>query len=169
MIAKKRKANLMKKLASQLAQDLKVAFSLSDTILEFTEDVNQQSGELDPNVYAVALSLQHYYTSLETPFKRVAKELDGDLPSGEQWHLELLEQLAIEIKGLRPALLNNQEKKKLDKIRRFIHVVRHGYEYELDWYQIKPLVELVNEINPSLENSFKKFEDFLISLAEEIE
>lgn len=169
MIAKKRKANLMKKLASQLEQDLKTTLSLSNTVNEFAEDIGEQPDEKNPNIYAVALSLQHYYTSLETAFKRVAKELDGEVPGGEQWHLELLEQMAVKIKNLRPALLSNKEKKNLDKLRRFRHVVRHGYEYELDWYQIEPLVQVMNEINPLLEKSFAEFETFLLDLADEIE
>ena len=169
MIAKRRKANKVKKLASQLEQDFKTTLSLSENVNEFYDSVLPKDVGKDANIYAVALSLQHYYTSLETAFKRIAKELEGDLPDGGQWHLELLEQMAIEIKGVRPALIDNDIKKKLDKLRRFRHVVRHGYEYELDWQQIKPLVDEMNNINNSLEKDFADFEEFLLELAEEVE
>jgi len=168
MIAKKKKANKMKRLASQLEKDFKTTSSLAETINDFKEKVNEKKSEKDANIYAIALSLQHYYTSLETSFKRIAKELDGDLPTGEKWHLDLLEQMAIAIKDVRPALLNDKERKKLDKLRRFRHVVRHGYEYELDWDQIKPLVKEMNKVNSSLKDSFSNFEEFLYKLSDEI-
>ncbi len=169
MISKRKKANKVKKLASQLEQDFKTTLSLSENVNEFYDSVLPKDVGKDANIYAVALSLQHYYTSLETAFKRIAKELEGDLPDGGQRHLELLEQMAIEIKSVRPALIDNDIKKKLDKLRRFRHVVRHGYEYELDWQQIKPLVNEMNNINKSLEKKFADFEKFLLELAEEIE
>lgn len=169
MIAKKRKANKIKRLASQLEKDFKTTLSLAETVNEFKEKVNEKNSEKDANIYAVALSLQHYYTSLETSFKRIAKELDGDLPTGEKWHLDLLEQMALNIKDVRPAFLTDKERKKLDKLRRFRHVVRHGYEYELDWDQIKPLVKEMNSVNSSLKNSFSEFEEFLYDLAEKID
>ena len=169
MIEKKSKANKLKKLASQLKQDFKINLSLSETAIKFSNNVDPADTEKNPNIYAVALSLQHYYTSLETSFKRIAKELDGDLPNDEQWHLELLEQMVIGIKGVRPALIDNEEKKKLDKLRRFKYDVRHGYEYELDWQQIKLLVEEMKKINNLLEKDFAEFEEFLLNLAEEID
>lgn len=169
MIAKKRKANKIKRLASQLEKDFKTTLSLAETVNEFKEKVNEKNSGKDANIYAVALSLQHYYTSLETSFKRIAKELDGDLPTGEKWHLDLLEQMSLNIKDVRPAFLTDQERKRLDKLRRFRHVVRHGYEYELDWDQIKPLVKEMNSVNSSLKNSFNDFEEFLYELAEKID
>ncbi len=168
MIERRKKANKLKKLSSQIEQDFDTTLSLVENVNEFKNNINKRTGEINANVYAVALSLQHFYTSLETTFKRIAKEIDGDLPEGEKWHFELLEQMTISIKDVRPALLNKEEKKKLDKLRRFRHVVRHGYEYELDWEQIKPLAEDMNEVILSLKNSFADFESFLIDLAEEI-
>ncbi|HLV09980.1 MAG TPA: hypothetical protein VKY40_07220 [Halanaerobiales bacterium] len=117
----------------------------------------------------MALSLQHFYTAVETSFKRVAKEIDGHLPEGEQWHFELLEQMSVQIKDIRPAFLCREDKKKLDKLRRFRHVVRHGYEYELDWVQIKPLVELVDTVIPLIKKQFAKFIAFLMELAAKME
>lgn len=168
MIARKRRANKLKKLASQLEQDLETAFYLAEQVNKFSANVEKEYDK-EPNIYAAALSLQHYYTSLETAFKRVAKGLDGELPAGEQWHFELLEQMSVKIRDLRPAFLSREEKKKLDKFRRFRHVVRHGYEYELDWSQIEPLVELMNELNPLIEKRFNRFVEFLMELATEIE
>ncbi len=170
MRAKKIKANSLRSLASRLKTDFKSSVYLSEQVEEFANNITEE--EIDsknPNLYAVALSLQHFYTALENIFKRIIKEFDGVVPSGESWHKELLELAVIEVEKIRPAIISDDILDKLDRIRRFRHVVRHGYEYELDWYQMKPLVESLSIIIPILKQDINDFIGCLIDIADEIE
>lgn len=123
----------------------------------------------NPNLYAVALSLQHFYTSLETILKRIIKELEGDIPDGESWHNELLDMSVVEVEKIRPEIISKKILVKFDRLRRFRHVVRHGYEYELDWEQMQPLVSSLDDIISVLKDDIKDFIDYLLSVAEEME
>ena len=171
MTEKKRKANSYKVLASQLEQDWETALELAERVNKFAEKVNDYSPEQEPNpnIYAAALALQHYYTCLETAFKRIVREIDETSITGEQWHKVLLEHMAVKVEGVRPAFFDRKAKEKLDRLRRFRHLVRHGYEREPDWEQMLPLVNLMNELNEVLDESFADFIDYLYEVAEELE
>ncbi|OLP15360.1 hypothetical protein BST81_26810 [Leptolyngbya sp. 'hensonii'] len=51
---------------------------------------------------AAALSLQNFYTGVERIFEEVAKELDGQVPTGASSYQKLLEQMGLEIPNTRP-------------------------------------------------------------------
>ncbi len=170
MSPEEKKANEYKKLAAHLKNDLNTSLELAEQAQEFSDKVNEFEVDLkNPYIYAVAISLQHFYTSLETAFKRVVKEMEGNLPEGESWHKDLLEEVCLKIEGVRPALISDDIKKYLDRLRRFRHVVRHGYEYDLDWSQISPLVQTLDKIKKQLKQDFSDFNSFLLEMAEELD
>ncbi|MEW6750461.1 MAG: hypothetical protein AB1505_05720 [Candidatus Latescibacterota bacterium] len=92
------------------------------------------AGGGDPDlVAATTLYLQQYYTGIEGALLRVAEDLDGSVPSGEEWHRYLLEQIALDIPQVRPALLTPVLRGHLDALRRFRHRVHHAYDQDYDW------------------------------------
>ena len=59
-------------------------------------------------------------------------ELTGEeKPSGHEWHLELIERMAMPIRQLRPEVISYQTVKNLDIYRAFRHKVRHIYGFML--------------------------------------
>ncbi len=80
----------------------------------------------------VAIDLHHYYTAVETAFERVARLLDEDVPSGPDSHRQLIDQMALEIPGLRDALIDTALRDWLQELRRFRHFFRNAYCVELD-------------------------------------
>ncbi len=50
----------------------------------------------------VALNLHGFYSGLERIFERIATSIDNVVPSGANWHQELLEQISIEVIDIRP-------------------------------------------------------------------
>ncbi len=75
--------------------------------------------------------LHDYYVAVENIFKSVAKRIDGSLLEGEYWHKELLEQMTLEITGIRPPVISNKTFVCLDELRGFRHVFRHVYGFSL--------------------------------------
>lgn len=74
----------------------------------------------------------------------------------------------LDIEGVRPPLLSSSIKDDLDKLRRFRHVVRHGYEYELDWSQMLPLIESLNKITKQIKEDFAEFKSFLLEIIDDL-
>ncbi len=81
--------------------------------------------ETDDDLYldSVALNLHDFYACLERSFKLIASEIDDNIPKGESWHQDLLNQMKIEIKSLRPPVIKKETANQLDEYRAFRHLV----------------------------------------------
>lgn len=80
----------------------------------------------------LGINLHAYYTALETLLERVARLLDEDLPTGPNWHRDLLLQMRIPLPSIRPAVLDPRVVDDLDELRKFRHFFRNAYVLELD-------------------------------------
>jgi hypothetical protein len=112
----------------------------------------------------VALNLHSIYSGLERIFERIATAIDGSIPSGTNWHRELLNQMAIEVPGIRPAVISSDLKEKLEEYRGFRHVVRNVYTYRLKPEKIEGLVSMLNTVMAKIETDITGFAKFLQSI-----
>jgi hypothetical protein len=79
----------------------------------------------------VALSLHGFYTGVEHLFEEIAREIDGSLPGGSEWHRNLLIQMSAEMVSVRPPVIQAKSRVCLDEYRGFRHVVRNIYAFHL--------------------------------------
>lgn len=80
----------------------------------------------------LAALLHHFYSATEGAFERIVKYFDGGVPTGETWRRDLLGKVAMDVPGLRPAVISRDLQKQLDDYRRFRHLFRKVYELSLD-------------------------------------
>lgn len=83
------------------------------------------------NRTAVASGIHNIFNGVEDIFKSVAKDIDGSVPAGGDWHQDLLDQMVAEIEGIRPAVISNDLYELLNELKQFRHLVRHKYGVEL--------------------------------------
>jgi len=121
----------------------------------------------DQDVYldSVALNLHGFYTGLERLFELVARHVDRDLPKGEYWHRELLLQIAQDLPDIRPAVISSESVSSLDEVRRFRHLVRNVYTFNLDPEKMESLVTSLPDLFPQIKAELLSFADFLEELA----
>lgn len=115
---------------------------------------------------SVALGLHNFYSGLERLFEKVAKVIDGTLPSGANWHQLLLEQMSLEIPNKRPALISVESRKALEEYRGLRHVVRNVYAFQLEAEKLKFLVESAPEVLSRISSECLAFASFLEYLAQ---
>lgn len=80
---------------------------------------------------AVASGIEHAYSGIEQAFKIIAVEIDGAMPTGEDWHARLCTLMFTPLPGRRPAALPGTLRRELDDLRAFRHRVRNLYGSEL--------------------------------------
>jgi len=80
---------------------------------------------------AIASGIEHAYSGIEQAFKIVAAEIDGAVPTGEDWHARLSALMFTPVPGRRPAVLPEALRSELDDLRAFRHRVRNLYGSEL--------------------------------------
>ncbi len=109
----------------------------------------------------VALNLHGFYTGVEKVLEDIAREVDGSVPSGPDWHRDLLIQLAAEMPGLRPAVLSGEARACLEDYRGFRHVVRNLYTFRLRAARLQDLVDALPGCRALVERDLRRFADFL--------
>ncbi len=137
--------------------------ALADRINRAWGFAQTSPSEQDMFLDSVALSLHGFYSGVESLFLQVAKILDEDIPTGEGWHTQLLMQMQ-DADRLRPALISEGDMAFLDELRRFRHLVRNVYAFNLLPDRVKPLVDLVTSDWPRLRAELKAFEAYLVGL-----
>lgn len=112
---------------------------------------------------AAASIVEDFYMGCERLFERVAVQLDGNLPRGEDWHLKLQRQMSRPVPKVRPAFIPDKLAGRLDPYRRFRHRARHRYGFELDWGPVRELAEGMLALLVELGVALREFGDWLES------
>jgi hypothetical protein len=79
---------------------------------------------------ALAFEVERFYTAVESALVRCLRALDGDVPAGANWHLEVLRAASVALPGGRPRLVSAEAVADLRELLKFRHLARHGYEQE---------------------------------------
>lgn len=115
---------------------------------------------------AIGSILHDFYCGIENIFEKIAKVLDGELPTGHDWHYQLLNRMGIEIEDIRPKVISDELQSELKEYLRFRHIFRNVYSFVLKWEKIHPLVdELPNILNKFIQE-LNSFFDFLDEMTE---
>lgn len=106
---------------------------------------------------SLAAGIESVYSEIENVLKAIAVEIDGYMPTGEDWHAKLLEILALPIADIRPAVLSPATRDTLDQLRRFRHVVRNRYGFDLQDEGIVDNLNRLKTLLPAFETDFNDF------------
>ncbi len=109
----------------------------------------------------VALNLHGFYAGLERLFALVNSQIDRISPEGANWHQVLLQQMAVERPGVRPAVISPTTREALEEFRGFRHVVRNVYTFQFDPARVRHLVDRVPALLDQLRRELLAFADFL--------
>jgi hypothetical protein len=110
---------------------------------------------------SVALNLHGFYNGPERLFELIASAIDRHVPTGENWHQVLLQQMSQETPNARPAVLRERTYQQLDEYRGFRHVVRNIYAFNLDPAKLKKLVDAAPPLFEQARLELLAFADFL--------
>jgi hypothetical protein len=112
-----------------------------------------------------AVALHHAYGAVESALERVARTLEGGVPLGADSHVALLEAMALEIEGVRPAVLSQQSLLLLRRLLGFRHFFRHAYAVGLDAARLASLREDALALGPGLALDLDRLDAHLAAVA----
>jgi hypothetical protein len=110
---------------------------------------------------SVALNIHNFYSGIERVLEKIAYAVEGSLPQGVNWHQELLDQMALEIPNVRPAVISSKTREQLDPYRGFRHVVRNVYTYHISPDKMKPLAKGIRPVFKQVEKELAAFSRFI--------
>lgn len=148
---------------SDIKKEVEIELENPDRLVKEMEDLTRRfTNEPDFIQARAAGSIIHdFYCGVEKLFERVAVNIDGELPKGEDWHTELLSQMARPLVGIREAVINQDLLGKLREYLRFRHLFRHIYGFELKWQRFKTLSLSLSDILSELKDSFDVLKETL--------
>jgi len=126
---------------AELAEEIRVELlQLCRLLSEHERLLAQPEARMgDPEAALVVAAILHsFYTGVEGIFSRVAKRIDGHMPSGEAWHRDILDAMARPTAG-RPALISSPLRDSLEDYLRFRHFFRHAYSFVIEMSEVAPL------------------------------
>ncbi|MDA0267751.1 MAG: hypothetical protein O2890_13685 [Cyanobacteria bacterium] len=112
----------------------------------------------------IALNLHSFYTGAERILEDIARSIDGAVPTGREWHRDLLLQLSAEMGSIRPAVLSRDTRNRLDEYRGLRHVVRNLYAFNLRASRLQELVTDLPKCYEALGQDLTQFCEFLAAL-----
>lgn len=112
----------------------------------------------------VALNLHGYYSGVEHIFEDIARTIEDSIPSGANWHTDLLIQMSGEIKGLRPSVISQSTRMALDEFRALRHIIRNVYAFNLRPVRLNELVTNLPQCFDAVRDDLLKFAQFLESV-----
>lgn len=110
--------------------------------------------------------LQSFYNGIERILKRISREIDDHIPEGMTYHTDLLNQMILDIKGVRPPVLSQDVYKKLKLLLNFRHRFRHAYHWELQWMKVNELLNETDNVMKGFKEDMDRFMAFIDKLAE---
>ena len=102
----------------------------------------------------IASDLAEVYSGIERIFERIAREIDMQIPSGNRWHNDLLEQMAAQ-RPERPPVISPNTLPRLKELLDFRHKVNNIYRDELIYEKAeehaKPIGDLFATVSKELD------------------
>ena len=150
-------------LASELERELK---SLERLNVELTPllPAPQSPEPASASIRAIGSILHDFYGGIERIFRRIAEGMDGELPKGDDWHIELLQRMTSEIPGVRTAAISPALAEELDDFLRFRHLFRNVYGFQLRWAKFSALAKKMGPILQRFREEIEAFLKFLGAL-----
>jgi hypothetical protein len=116
---------------------------------------------------AVGSVLHDFYTSVENMFKTIARYVDKSMPEGSEWHMDILQQMALDIDGIRGRVISIETRDLLNEFRGFRHVFRNIYGFNLVCERIERLLDIFPETVNMLKFDIKSFIEAMNEALEE--
>jgi len=123
--------------------------------------------DVDLYIDSLALNLHDFYNGLERAFRLIGTMVDRSTPTGEGWHRDLLQQMCLDLPGLRPRVLSEETCAGLEEFLRFRHVVRNVYSFQLNGTRVQELAQQVRESYDRVAAEIEAFARFLEDVGRE--
>ncbi|WP_025322447.1 ribonuclease toxin HepT-like protein [Deferrisoma camini] len=152
-------------LAARIRAELREIARVESRVDRALRGAREHPEHQDAFLDSCALNLHDFYCGIERILERVARTVDEVVPTGRDWHRELLRQMAVPVPGLRPAVLPDSTARALQEYLGFRHVVRNVYAFQFDPERLQRLGENLPTVSAGLRAALSDFCRFLEGIA----
>lgn len=151
--------NRFRLLKADIKAEIEFLSRLPDELQEGLDYFGERHSYIE--LRAIGSILHDFYCGIENIFQTIAKALDGEVPTGHDWHDQLLNRMGIEIEDIRPAVISVKLQSELKDYLRFRHLFRNIYGFVLKWERMQPLVQGLPAALSQFRSEINSFFEFL--------
>lgn len=107
-------------------------------------------------ISAASMVLHSFYNGLENILILIIKHYEGQLPSSNKWHMELLDKAFIS-DDKRNQIFSSDLQKTAEEYLKFRHFVRHAYGFQLKWKSMEDLLNGIDIFWKKIKESLNNF------------
>ena len=144
-------------MVEKVISQIKFEISQIDELFDAYSSIVEKTSKKEPDLMelTVLASVVHsFYNGMENLFLCIAKRIDHNVPAGDRWHRDLLNQMGI-AKPERNQVLSQGLLEKLIDYLGFRHFYRHSYSFTIQWEELEkliiPIETLWNQVKQELE------------------
>jgi hypothetical protein len=105
----------------------------------------------------LAVSLHGYYGAAESALLRICRTVDDDVPSGAEWHKDLLLTASRPLGEIRGAVISEASRATLTILLGFRHFFRHAYAADFDGAKLLDHASRTLASHPTLVTELEAF------------
>lgn len=133
------------------AAGLSILLKEMEADVRVVEDASSKAGErireeTPGHLEACAYELARLYSAFERSLERICEEFENHFEKRGDYHEKLLQRLALQLDGIRPALLPPDWVDRLRELKGFRHLVRHAYDIRLRRDRLSELVAIAQQL-----------------------
>lgn len=149
--------NLIRRIAAEHSEIERVVAQIGEALQHIEEAPARyrQGAEIE-----IARYLYEIYMGMENIFREIARDFDGDMPAGAEWHKALLKQMT-ETREARPPIVSQKTFGLLENLLGFRHVFAHIYSVKLNYEETEKNAKRVGELAAELFAELDTFIAFL--------
>ncbi|HSW09551.1 MAG TPA: hypothetical protein VLK32_01470 [Bacillota bacterium] len=136
--------NHLRILAAEIRNELANLDRLQDELAELLR-LEVADNPSSTSVRAMGSVVHDFYSGVEKVFRRIALDLDAELPGGDDWQADLLRRMTVIIPDVRPAAISRDLAEIMAEYMRFRHLFRNIYGFQLRWERFSHLALGVQE------------------------
>lgn len=147
-------------LERDIERDLEILNDLWDRLASDSLD-----GDVDEDrLAAIGYRLHNLYSACENIFRNIAQTFENELDDSSGWHAQLLSRMRLDLRPLRPAVIDAGAFEKFDELRRFRHLFRAAYGIELDPERMALVLRKARALRDVFPEQMVSFASFLREL-----
>ncbi|MDZ7261208.1 MAG: hypothetical protein ONB05_03755, partial [candidate division KSB1 bacterium] len=98
------KENKFRLLKADILAELNKLSQIERELSEVLDKIVEEPSSIE--LRAIGSILHDFYCGVENVFRIIANGLDGEIPDSEDWHIQLLNRMSLEIEDVRPAIVS---------------------------------------------------------------
>lgn len=155
---------MLRVLKAEIEADLSTLDDLEGELSPLLEQVGSAGVTQQELVHAGYL-LHNVYNACESILRRIATAFENAV-NPERWNKDLPRRMTLDIPDIRPAVIGDDVRSRLDELRRFRHFFRHNYAARLRAAGIAGVVDQYRTALPAFREAIGRFLDVVDAMIE---